>query len=51
MDEIAAIMHRVINWLGYIAMFAFVAFTILTSLYYVGIFVFRLIRRLFVRPS
>lgn len=42
-------MHQIISWLGYLAMFAFVAFTILTSLYYIGLFIVRLIRRLFAK--
>jgi len=49
MDGMTTIMHQIIYWLGYVAMFAFVAFTILSSLYYIGLFIVRLIRRLFVR--
>jgi len=51
MDGIDNITHQLISWLGYIVMFAFVAFVILSSLYYIGLFLFRLIRRLFVRPD
>ena len=51
MDAFTNILHQVISWLGYIVMFAFVAFTMLAGLYYIGLFLFRLIRRLFVRSG
>ena len=49
MDDISNTTHQIINWLGYIVMIGFIAFTLLTSLYYIGLFLYRLIRRWFVR--
>jgi hypothetical protein len=46
MESIATVAHQIIYWLGYLAMFAFVAFTILSSLYYIGVLAVRLIRRI-----
>ena len=49
MDAITTISHQIINWLGYIAMFAFVGITLLAIFYYIGRHIVRLIRRLFLR--
>lgn len=50
-DGIDNIIHQLISWLGYIVMFAFVAFVLLSSLYYIGVFLIRVLRRIFVRPG
>ncbi len=49
MDDISNGTHQIISWLGYIVMFAFIAFTLISSLYYIGVLLYRLIRRLFAR--
>jgi hypothetical protein len=48
-NDLTDLTHQIISWLGYIVMFGFIAFTLLTSLYYIGLFLYRLIRRLIVR--
>jgi len=50
MDEPWNSTHQIISWLGYIVMFGFLAFTLLTSLYYIGLFLYRVLRRLLGRP-